>query len=116
MGLSAPEGTVDTLRATQQADAGWGFGIPASPSSSSEVVQGLVAHGINPFAPKWSVVVSGQITSVADTIMAQQAENGCWPNAFGPGDDPFGTTDAIMLLTQDVAWELYGTHLPIIRK
>ncbi|MEM7118815.1 MAG: prenyltransferase/squalene oxidase repeat-containing protein, partial [Chloroflexota bacterium] len=116
MDLSAPAGTVDTLRATQQADAGWGFGIPASPSSSSEVVQGLVAHGINPFAPKWSVVISGQITSVADTIMAQQADNGCWPNPFGPGDDPFGTTDAIMMLTQDVAWEVYQTVLPIIRK
>lgn len=116
LGLDAPHGTVDSLRTAQQADAGWGFGGPASPSSSSEAVQGLVAQGINPFAPSWSHVISGQITSVADTIMAQQTENGCWPNVFGPGDDPFGTTDAIMMLTQAVEWQVHQVYMPVMKK
>ncbi len=95
--------TLDVLHATQEADGGWGFGV-ANPNSSSEVVQGLVAVGENPFAPAWSQVVSGTVTNAADAILAQQGENGCWPNLFGPGDDPFATTDAVLLLTQQPSW------------
>jgi hypothetical protein len=91
------------LHATQESDGGWGFGS-ASPSSSSEVVQGLVAVGENPFAPSWSKVVSGTVTNAADAILAQQGDSGCWPNLFGPGDDPFSTTDAVLLLVQQPVW------------
>lgn len=92
------------LHASQQADGGWGFGLPSSPNSTSEVGQGLVAVGENPFAPGWSQVVSGTLYSGADRVLAQQGGNGCWPNLFGPGDDPFATTDAILLLAQNPPW------------
>ncbi len=92
---------IDNLRATQLPDGGWGFD-GSNPSSSSEVVQGLVAAGENPFGPDWSQVVSGTIVNAADAVIALQGENGCWPNLYGPGDDPFGTTDGIILLTQAV--------------
>lgn len=115
LGVSMPAG-IANLRQTQQEDAGWGFGVPASPSSTSEVVQGLVQQGENPFGPGWSVVVDGRLTNAADTIMAQQQENGCWPNLFGPGDDPFGTTDAMVLLGQKVSWPFHVIYLPLARR
>lgn len=92
------------LQASQQADGGWGFGLPSSPNSTSEVGQGLVAVGENPFDPAWSQVVSGSLVSGADLLLAQQGEDGCWPNLFGPGADPFATTDALLLLVQEPAW------------
>lgn len=112
------------LQTTQYADGGWtGFGDSASPSSTSEVVQGLVQVGQNPSAPAWRVVVSGTLSSPADAILAQQGTDGCWPNLFGPGADPFGTTDAIMLLTtQPTAWtflpepDTYQLYLPLISR
>ena len=91
---------IDNLRLTQLPDGGWGFDV-SNPSSSSEVVQGLKAVGENPYGPEWSQIVSGTLTSAADVVMAQQGENGCWPNLYGPGDDPYGTTDAIILLMQE---------------
>jgi hypothetical protein len=103
LGLAVPE-AIDVLHLTQESDGGWGFG-QSNPSSSSEVVQGLVAIGENPFAPAWSQIVSGTLTNAADVILSQQAENGCWPNLFGEGDDPFGTTDAIVLLAQRPGWQ-----------
>jgi hypothetical protein len=114
-GLSHPAG-VANLMGNQLPDAGWGFGGVANPSSSSEVVQGLVWQHQNPFDPAWSEVVSGTVTNVADTIMAQQQADGCWPNLFGPGADPFGTTDAILLLTQRPGWSVKSQHiyLPLI--
>lgn len=89
--------TVSVLSDTQLPDGGWGFDA-SNPSSTSEVVQGLKAVGENPYSPGWSMIVSGTVTSPADAIMAQQGENGCWPNLYGPGDDPYSTTDGIMLL------------------
>lgn len=96
-------GAVEQLAAIQEIDGGWGYGA-ADPSSSSEAVQGLTAVGENPFAPFWSQVVSGTLTNAADAIMALQGSSGCWPNLYGDGDDPFGTTDAIMLLTLQPEW------------
>ncbi len=98
------ENLIELLAASQLADGGWGFAEKASPSSTSEVVQGLVLAGQNPFTPDWSVVVSGTIQTPADSILEQQGEDGCWPNLFGPGSDPFGTTDAIHLLMQNPVW------------
>jgi hypothetical protein len=97
-------GLIGLLAASQLPDGGWGFTETASPSSTSEVVQGLVQAGQNPFAPAWSVVLSGTIQNPADTILAQQGDDGCWPNLFGSGSDPFGTTDAIHLLVQSPVW------------
>lgn len=112
--ISVP-GAISKLKQTQQDDGGWGFGIPSSPSSTSEVVQGLVQSGSNPFSPSWSKVVDGVVINAADLIMSQQENNGCWPNLFGPGDDPFGTTDSVMLLVQDVDWDpLYVVYMPLI--
>lgn len=92
------------IRASQLPDGGWGFDV-SNPNSTSEVSRGLMAAGENPFSPSWSVVISGTITSPADVVLAAQGDNGCWPNLFGPGDDPFATTDAIMLLAaQPQAW------------
>src|SRR5690606_30446131 len=42
---------LDGLHATQQADGGWGFELPSSVNSTSEVAQGLTAVGENPFIP-----------------------------------------------------------------
>lgn len=106
--------TFDTLAATQTAAGGWGFGGVANPSASSEVVQGLVAVGQNPFGPEWSRVVDGRLANAADVVMAQQGESGCWPNAFGPGDDPFSTTDAILLLTRQAGWGFSFVGLPFV--
>jgi len=68
------------------------------------VVQALSQAGENPFGPSWSVVLSGTVRNAADAALSQQGENGCWPNLFGPGDDPFGTTDAILLMVQEIPW------------
>ena len=115
LGRPAPVGAIGILSATQQADGGWGFGLPSSPSSSAEVAQGLVAHGHNPFAPSWAKVENGRIVNVGDTIIGQQGSDGCWPNLYGPGADPFATTDAIILLTQNPGWQrVYDTYLPIV--
>jgi hypothetical protein len=102
LGLSVPE-AVAHLRTTQTADGGWGF-EGTNPSATSEVRQGLVQVGENPFVPNWSQVVSGTVANGADAVLAMQGENGCWPNQFGPGDDPFSTTDAIILLVQQPPW------------
>jgi hypothetical protein len=102
------------LKATQQSDAGWGFGGDADPSATSEVVQGLVEQGENPFSPQWSQLHEGVVINPADVIMKQQQENGCWPNLYGPGDDPFGTTDALILLSQEPGFKLYTQLMPIV--
>ena len=86
------------LLATQLADGGWGFGAVSNPSSTSEVVQGIWASGTQPYGPNWSVIVEGQVTNASDIIMAQQQNNGCW-KGFGGGDDPYSTTDALIMLT-----------------
>lgn len=92
------------IRASQLSDGGWGFDV-SNPNSTSEVSRGLMAAGENPFSPSWGVVVSGTVTGPADVVLATQGTNGCWPNLFGPGDDPFATTDAILLLAaQPQAW------------
>jgi hypothetical protein len=78
-------------------------------------VQGLVNSYENPFSPSWSKVAGGTIMNAADVIMAQQGESGCWPNRFGPGEDPFSTTDGIMLLVQKPGWGLRDAYLPVIR-
>jgi hypothetical protein len=100
----AVEGSLEVLHATQGSDGGWGFGGAANPSSSSEVAQGLVTMGENPFAPAWSQEVSGTVTNAADAILALQGESGCWPNQFGPGEDPFSTMDAVLLLVKQPGW------------
>ena len=105
---------IANLQATQQADAGWGFGGPADPSATSEVVQGLVQQGENPFSPVWSRVSEGKVVNPADVIMNQQQQNGCWPNLFGPGDDPFGTTDAVILLSQQPGFKTYEQFAPVM--
>ncbi|MFQ5398674.1 MAG: hypothetical protein ACE5E7_03655 [Anaerolineae bacterium] len=96
LGIELPQ-AVENLHLMQTADGGWGYGA-ASPNSTSEVVQGLVQHGENPFAPAWSQIVSGTVMNPADAVIALQGDNGCWPNLYGPGDDPFATTDAVLLL------------------
>lgn len=115
-GLSrrARAGTLAALRATQTVDGGWGFAGVTSPSSSSEVVQGLVATGVNPFGPDWSRVVDGRLTHAADTVMSLQAGNGCWPNPSGSGDDPYSTTDAVLLLTSQPDWGFWVNWLPSV--
>ena len=92
------------LQETQQADGGWGFAFPSSVNTTAEVVQGLAAVGHNPFVPSWSRVLSGTLRNAADLALAQQAEDGCWPNQFGPGADPFATTDGILLLLLEPEW------------
>jgi hypothetical protein len=111
---AAPLGTLASLRATQAADGGWGIGGVANPNSSSEVVQGLTSSGLNPFGPDWSRVVEGRITSAADAVLAQQQSNGCWPNLFGPGDDPYATMDAIILLAQRPGWGFHEAYMPYL--
>jgi hypothetical protein len=106
-------GAVSRLRDAQLADGGWGFGPLSDPSSTSEVVQGLVQNKENPFAPAWSVVISGTIQSPADVVLNQQLTSGCWP-AFGGSDGPFATTDAIILLMQEPGWKLVEILLPTI--
>lgn len=100
------EAAIGFLKSSQQADGGWGFALPSSPNSSAEVSQGLAAIGENPFDPGWSKVVSGTLHNAADVVLVSQQEDGCWPNMFGPGSDPFATTDAIVLLSLEPS---YGT-------
>ena len=107
-------GTLNHLQATQTADGGWGFGGVANPSASAEVVQGLTAVGQNPFGTNWSQVIGGRLMNVADVVMAQQAVNGCWLDAFGGGDDPYSTTDAILLLTSQPQWGFSYVSLPLV--
>lgn len=95
---------LESLHATQQADGGWGFELPSSVNSTSEVAQGLTAVGQNPFDPSWSVVMSGTLRNAADVALSQQGNNGCWPNLFGEGDDPYATTDGIILLSLSPPW------------
>ena len=116
LGADMPE-AIAHLGNTQQADGGWGFGLPSNPSSSGEVVQGLVQQGQNPFDPTWSQVVSGTVVNVADAILAQQDGSGCWLDFFGTTPDPFSTTDAIMLLVQAPEWpEMQQVFLPLVMK
>jgi hypothetical protein len=112
LGVRVPA-AINNLRMTQADDAGWGFGLPSDPSSTSEAVQGLIQNGENPFSPGWSKIIQGKIVNPADTIMDLQESNGCWPNRWGPGDDPFGTTDAIMLLVQEPEWRMHQVLLPV---
>ncbi len=122
LGEAIPFGAFANLRNTQQADGGWGFGVPASVNSTAEVVQGLVASGDNPFAPAWSVVMSGTLQNPADAVLAQQGDSGCWPNLWGPGEDPYGTTDGILLLMAQPEWTAtpsyleYGVYFPTMYK
>ncbi len=114
LGISVPE-AIDNLRGTQEADGGWGFGVPSDPSSSSEIVQGLIQNKENPFSPGWSKVANGTISNAADMVLGQQGASGCWPNRWGPGEDPFATTDGIMLLVQQPDWGLRSAYLPVVR-
>lgn len=111
---SARASTLSALRATQNILGSWGFAGATSPSTSSEVVQGLIAGGHNPFGPQWSRIVAGRLTNAADAVLALQADNGCWPNAFGPGDDPYSTTDAILLLTGRPGWGFSTIYAPTV--
>jgi hypothetical protein len=112
-GVKAPS-AVARLAETQLATAGWGYGGAANANSSAEAAQGLVAAGQNPFAPSWSKVVSGTLVNAADAIIAQQQPDGCWPNLFGPGNDPFVVTDAIILLSLEPQWVQTAVYLPLI--
>jgi len=105
---------INNLHMTQAGDAGWGLGPPSDPSSTSEAIQGLIQNDENPFAPGWSKIIQGKVISSADTIINLQESNGCWPNRWAPGDDPFGTTDAIMLLVKEPEWNMHHILLPAI--
>ena len=111
LGIAMPQ-AIENLSTTQASDGGWGFGVPSDPSSTSEVVQGLVQSANNPFSPAWSKVINGAVINPADVIMGQQGQNGCWPNRWGPGEDPFSTTDGIILLVQQPDWGLHDVFLP----
>jgi hypothetical protein len=115
MGETVPK-ALDNLKSTQQLDGGWGFApSPSNPSSTSEVVQGLVKQGENPFSPMWSQINDGKLNSPADLVMAQQQANGCWPNYDATLDDPYSTTDAIILLDQLLVFEPFYTQwMPVI--
>ncbi len=109
-----PAQALSVLSSGQLPEGGWGYGDEASPSSTSEVVQGLIQMGQNPFGPSWSQVVDGRLISPADVVLGQQTDNGCWPNQFGPGPDPFGTTDAVVMLSIGPAWDVAIIQLPMI--
>ncbi len=111
---SARTGTMAALHTSQSADGGWGFDGVSNPTASSEVAQGLIAVGRNPYGPDWSRLREGHLQNAADSVMAQQSENGCWPNAFGPGDDPYSTTDAILLLSGNTGWGFSSANLPVV--
>lgn len=118
-----PTGAFANLHSTQLPVAGWNpYSTPASVNSTSEVVQGLVQAGDNPFAPAWSVVVSGTIQNAADAVITQQASSGCWLDYFGTTDDPYATTDGILLLMATPMWPesplYFERHLflPILMK
>jgi hypothetical protein len=111
---SGRRGTLAALLATQTVEGGWGFGGDVSPNATSEVVQGLTSVGVNPFSPDWSRVVEGRLANAASAVIAMQGDNGCWPNLFGPGDDPYSTTDAILLLTRRSDWGFWENWLPVV--
>ena len=115
LGKRVPVATLAVLHEEQLADGSWGFSGSSNPSAASEVVQGLTEIGQNPFGASWSRVVDGQLSNAADVVMSQQKENGCWPNPLGTGDDPYSTTDAIMLLATQPGWGISLNHLPIVR-
>lgn len=114
LSLPTSSGTIASLLQSQTEDGGWGFGGVSNPSATSEVVQGLVTIDQNPFAPDWSVVSGGRLTNSADLVLAQQSPDGCWPNAYGPGQDPYSTTDAILLLVQQPGWGYSTVNLPFV--
>ncbi len=124
LGAEIPQGAFANLRHTQQADGGWGYGVPASINSTAEVVQGLVQAGDNPFAPVWSVVMSGTIQNAADAVLLQQSDSGCWLDYSGTVDDPFSTTDAVLVLMADPVWSAaerpsyfeWDLYLPLVSK
>ena len=111
-------GALSVLNNSQHGTSGgWGdFGL--SVNSTAEVVQGLVAVGKNPFAPEWSVVINGRVQNPADAIIATQAASGCWQHSWAPSiDDPYATTDAVLLYMQQPVWEeIIQVYLPIIIK
>lgn len=111
---SARTGTMAALHTSQSADGGWGFDGVSNPTASSEVAQGLIAVGRNPYGPDWSRLREGHLQNAADSVIAHQSENGCWPNAFGPGDDPYSTTDAILLLSGNTGWGFSSANLPVV--
>lgn len=114
LGRGLPSGALNHLHDAQLANGGWGFDENLNVSSTSEVVQGLVQVNENPFGPAWSRVVDGRLTTAAEAVMSGQSPNGCWPNAFGPGDDPFSTTDAIIALSLEPGWDVALVHMPVV--
>lgn len=102
---TVPAQTLNILHSTQLPDGGWGFDT-SSVNSTAEVAQGLAAIGLNPFDPSWGVVTDGRFVTPLDFVLSQQGANGCWPNLYGPGDDPFATTDALLLLNLNPAWPI----------
>ena len=115
LGVAPPE-AITHLRQTQNADGGWRpfWATAAEPSSTSEVVQGLVSAGQNPFDPSWSQVVSGRIANAGHAIMAGQMDGGCWPSFDGVTPDPFATTDAVLLMMARPEWYGHVVHLPAV--
>jgi hypothetical protein len=113
LGKTMPQ-AVSHLKATQQKDGGWAYSGPSDPSATSEVVQGLVQQGENPFSPIWSQVNDAVIKNPADLVMGKQQTSGCWINQFGPGEDPFSTTDVIILLSQQPPNRIARTLLPVV--
>ncbi|MFT5196047.1 MAG: hypothetical protein ACI85U_003072 [Candidatus Promineifilaceae bacterium] len=107
-----PAGTFASLQAAQLPTGGWQAYGSFSVNSTSEVAQGLHAAGEHPYAPKWSVIVNGRLTSGVDAIMATQAENGCW-KPFG-GDDAYSITDAILALMLEDADPVFRVYLPLV--
>lgn len=110
----APPEAIVHLRQTHGVDGGWWAFGALSANATSEVVQGLVSAGHNPFDPSWSQVVSGRIANAAHAIMAQQMDGGCWPNFDGSAPDPFATTDAVLLLMARPGWYAEVVHLPAV--
>ncbi len=96
VGIQA-ETALSHAQTIQKADGSWATIVAAN--SSSEIAQGLVANGLNPFDPTWSQVISGQVVNVAEALISQQQANGCWNNT-----DAFATTDLVTLLSQQPAW------------
>ncbi len=117
LGISSNRG-VSYARSQQQADSGWGSFGPTNPNSTSEMVQGLLASGYNPFDPSWSQVINGRVVNPGDWIMAQQDDtNWCWKSPYAPQlDDPASTVDAVLLLAQQPSWPIYSFYVPAVYK
>lgn len=112
LGEPLPSQTLTTVLSLQLPNGGWqGFTSP-SVNSTSEIVQGLYAAGIQPYSPTSSQIVSGTVTTSADAIIAAQAESGCW-QPFA-GDDTFATTDGIIMLMLDYIPPQALLYLPMI--